>query len=38
MSDYEYPPRLMDAQLNETLDYIGAVLIGIVYTYGIQCR
>ncbi len=27
MSNYEYPPRLMDAQLNETLDYIGAVLI-----------
>lgn len=27
MSDYEYLPRLMDTQLNETLDYICAVLI-----------
>ena len=27
MSDYQYLPRLMDAQLHETLDYIGAVLI-----------
>ena len=27
MSDFQYLPRLMDAQLKETLDYIGAVLI-----------